>query len=139
MIKYGSKVIKYGSKVIKYGSKEYTVKYEEIQKEELQDIIKKHSDIKKMKDDIKLGNIVNIQTDAESNLQLGSKYYLKRNEVNTYLFQMVDSDGVIVLNNARVKQGTQEYKNSNELTLIIDKYEGLSKNQKYDKWIGKVC
>ncbi|MFR1064693.1 hypothetical protein, partial [Intestinibacter bartlettii] len=67
------------------------------------------------------------------------QYILKRKIDNRFLWQAIDSDGVIV-DDVRLTAGSKEFNSdSDEFTVLIDGYKSASKTGKYESWYVERC
>lgn len=128
-----------GSKVITLGNKKYTLEYREIKIDECENIIFAHSLQIMKKRQLAIGSLLEMKATYGIDFKLDREYILRRKEDNRHLFQVIDSNGVI-LDNVRLSQGSNEFKEDiNELKIIIESHKAISKTKKYETWYIKRC
>ena len=128
-----------GSKVIMLGNKKYTVGYDVVKTSEYENIIFAHGLREIKKRQLIMGAYLEMKVTYGIDLELEKEYLLRRKEDNRHLFQMIDSNGVI-LDNVRLSQGTSEFKEDiKEFKIIIESHKAISKTKKYETWYVKRC
>lgn len=128
-----------GGKVITLGNKVYTVVYKDVVIGELERNVQPHSLQIMKKRQLAIGSLLEMKATYGIDFELDKEYILRRREDNRHLFQVIDSNGVI-LDNIRLSQGTNEFKEDvKELKIIIESHKAISKTKKYETWYIKRC
>ncbi|MEG2246502.1 MAG: hypothetical protein RSC84_03540 [Peptostreptococcaceae bacterium] len=131
--------LNYGGKVITLGNKVYTVVYKDVVIGELERNVQPHSLQIMKKRQLAIGSLLEMKATYGIDFGLDKEYILRRKEDNRHLFQVIDSNRVI-LDNVRLSQGTSEFKEDiNELKIIIGSHKATSKTKKYETWYVKRC
>lgn len=126
-------------KLITLGNKEYTLFYEEIKKKDIEDSVLQHSLIDLKRKRMNEGSVIQLKSHAGIKFNIDNEYILKRKIDNRFLWQAIDSDGVIV-DDVRLTAGSKEFhSDSDELSVIIESYKGKSKTGKYESWYVERC
>ena len=126
-------------KVITLGNKVYTVVYKNVAIDDVERKVQPHSLQVMKKRQLAIGSLLEMKATYGIDFELDKEYILRRKEDNRFLFQIIDSNGVI-LDNVRLSQGLKEFREGvKELKIIIESHKAISKTKKYETWYIKRC
>ncbi len=126
-------------KVITLGNKVYTVVYKNVAIDDVERKVQPHSLQVMKKRQLAIGSLLEMKATYGIDFELDKEYILRRKEDNRFLFQIIDSNGVI-LDNVRLSQGLNEFREGvKELKIIIESHKAISKTKKYETWYIKRC
>ena len=129
----------YDGKVITLGNKVYTVVYKDVAIGELERHVQPHSLQIMKKRQLAIGSLLEMKATYGIDFELDKEYILRRKEDNRHLFQVIDSNEVI-LDSVRLSQGSSEFNEDiKELKIIIESHKAISKTKKYETWYVKRC